>query len=416
MSSPMQTPPFAAEGIPPGHVLHIGAGYGDMLPVWLDLKPQRITLVEPDPDTLAELRARAEPHARVQVVAAAVTPDPARSVLHRFNFAELNSLTWPTGIRDLYPGLEAIGEETVTARDPVELVRGLDLDPGAAHLLVIDAPGVGLAVLKALQGAGLLARFAALRIRTGRKALYEGEATLDEITAWLKGAGHGPVTLLVTDDPDRPFLQAPLSGAGQAGQAQDASAKAKPEKPARPERKTDDATAEELARLKAAVTRARHERGHARGSLTRQIGKTEKALADLAAARDRIAELEDATRTLDAEHASRGEEIAQLRETLETRTAELEAALARIAELKKVAQAQGAELERHKTRLAELEETGKRLQGDLDARTRDFDARTAERDALKADADRLGLSREDMHRAEGQIELIRDLLLRGPEI
>jgi hypothetical protein len=224
---------FALDGMaePLGQVLHIGAGSGGDLAGYVAAGATAITLVEPDPDALEMLRATVDAAKagksgpRIAVVAAAVAlPDlplgpgsghqppsqtPGRGRLYRFAFPDLASLRPPSGLAALYPGLGAPETETVALADPVALVRGLDLDPGGRHLLVIEAAAAAQPVLAALDAAGLLAGFARVVVQEGAEALYEGQVPLAETARWLETR---PFRAAAFDraDPDRPHLRADL--------------------------------------------------------------------------------------------------------------------------------------------------------------------------------------------------------------
>jgi len=198
---------------PVGHIVHIGAGRGADLPRWLATDPKAVVLVEPDPGAQQALNAAAQSDARVKVVEAAISSDPKAGPLNRFEFGELNSLRAPTGLLQLFPGLESPREEDVELRDPKALIERLGLDAKAANILVIEAPGEAMAIVQSLQKAGLLAGFAALRIQTGRDSLYQGAATSAELVAFLAEAGFEMAGPEGGDDPDRPIFELQRSGA-----------------------------------------------------------------------------------------------------------------------------------------------------------------------------------------------------------
>lgn len=168
------------------HILHIGAGLCAELIEYRAIGAKSITLFEPDHETATLLKAQTELFPEVLVVEAAVSNDSELHTLHRFSFADLNSLREPTGLKNLFPALEEIEQETVQVKDPVELVRDLQLSKTGDSMLVIDAPGEALSILAALDEANLLTQFHQLQISEGREELYKGAVPLSEICKWLE--------------------------------------------------------------------------------------------------------------------------------------------------------------------------------------------------------------------------------------
>lgn len=188
------------------HVLHIGAGLCAQLPEYLAAGASSITLFEPDPETATLLRARTAQTPEVQVIEAAVSTNAEHQQLHRFSFADLNSLRTPTGLNGLFPSLEMLGKEPVQVQNPAELVQGLQLSETGVHMLVLEAPGEAFSILKALDEAGLLTQFRHLRISEGRDVLYEGATPLAEIGTWLEGCYFSKNAQWDNSDPQRPVL------------------------------------------------------------------------------------------------------------------------------------------------------------------------------------------------------------------
>jgi len=198
-----------------GHILHIGAGEGRDLPTYLAAEPEVVTLIEPDPGQLPRLLEAAAGHEYVRVIEAAVSADPKAEVLHRFSFGDLNSLRSPTGLFQLFPGLETLARERVARCDPVALVRGLNLEKDRAHVLVIEAPGEALAIVRALDEARLLACFSAVQVQEGQDSLYQRAGTFAEVRALLEAANFNQEPQIDETDPDRPVLSVLFDVEGQ---------------------------------------------------------------------------------------------------------------------------------------------------------------------------------------------------------
>ena len=205
-----------AEGLE--QLVHIGAGAGDELAAWQAAGVDRMILVEADPDTARALAARVAGEPEVQVIAGAVSADPAPRPFRVCNLPGLSSFRAPAGLEQLFPGLRVLAMREVTPLDPAALVAGLELGPRAG--LVIEAPGEALGILQALRDAGLLDRFAAIRLQEGREALYAGAPTAEAIRAWLVEAGYDAEFEPVPEDPDRPRLIARRNEAARAQAAE----------------------------------------------------------------------------------------------------------------------------------------------------------------------------------------------------
>lgn len=204
---------------PLDHILHIGAGDGAELAAWQAAGAREITLVEADADTARALATRLAGQPGLRVIAGAVSADPAPRPFRITNLPALNSFRAPEGIEALFPGLRTLGREVVTPLDPVALVAGLTPGTGAAAL-VIEAPGEALGILQALDGAGLLDRFEAIRLQEGDTPLYAGAPPAETIRDWLHEAGFRAEFEPVPDDPDRPHLIARCDGTARKQDAE----------------------------------------------------------------------------------------------------------------------------------------------------------------------------------------------------
>ena len=131
-----QLPQALAElGITPKHVIHVGANLGQEVVDYRRSGIQNITLVEPDPDAAAALRAT-YPDLPVLEVACATAPGTA--TLRRADDASV----WSTLATTALPH-----GKTVTSEVPVTAVTIADIQ-GDADMLVIDTQGTELDALR----------------------------------------------------------------------------------------------------------------------------------------------------------------------------------------------------------------------------------------------------------------------------
>ncbi|GEM_PF-1971608 len=189
-----------------GHIVHIGAGLCDDLSDYLKDGATAVILVEPDPATAGLLREKTGTHSQVSVIEAAISNGEHGQLLNRFSFADLNSLRTPTGLTQIFPALEVLSQEPVKIQNPVELMQGLNLSETDDNMLVIEAPGEAMDILRALENAQFLQLFKYLRISEGREALYQGATLIDEIHAWLGTRFFAGNVFWDYSDPDLPTL------------------------------------------------------------------------------------------------------------------------------------------------------------------------------------------------------------------
>jgi DNA repair exonuclease SbcCD ATPase subunit len=431
------------------HILHVGAGNGADLGFWHSLAPEKITLVEADPQCLPGLQQSADD--KVEVLAGAVSADTQRSTLRRANLAELSSLKEPSGILSLFPGLQTLAQVPVPVHDPAELCGDLALSTEAQNVLVLEAPGEALGILSRLRDAGFLHFFSAILLQEGRQELYSRAGTLEEISTLLKSEHYG-LTEIAGDDPDRPFLQASFDQEKkrladsieelramlqQADAENHALLTARQELEARldslqTEKKTAlDEAARKLSQAEAARAKAEDEAKALRDAAEKSHAAVTELKANLKSAQDKAkadetarqelearldslqtenkAAQDEAHRKLSHAEATRkkaDEEIATLRRDLAAAKEDAQKQAESLTKAKQVASDEKTALQ---NKLSEANERHKQLQSDLNIVT-------DERDRLQKVERQLALGRESVQRAEGQIELMKDLLLRGPEL
>lgn len=369
---------------PVARIVHIGAGTGDDLPACLASGAERILLLEADPDIAAQLAAQTAREPRVEVVAATVSADPRPRPFHRTNFPELDSLRAPAAaLKELFPGLKILSRDQVTPADPVALLGKAPAGEGC-QVLVLEMPGEALGILQALQKAGLLSGFDALCLREGRQALYEGAPAAGEIRDWLGAAGFVPWFEPRPEDPERPVLIARL------------------------DRKALD-DRREIARLTAELEEARAQGAALVTGRDTARAEAEKLRAAQEAAEAKCTKLTDQVGTLTQERDAARSQLAVCTEALEKERAEA----AKLREAHDTVEARRVKLsEEIKTVMEERDaaRTGAEKLGEAQEAARK--AETARDQAEQ----RMRQSRDEMLKAEGQIRLLRDLLLNGTEL
>ena len=185
-------------------LVYMGAGSGSELNTLLALQPQRLLLIEADPQLASALQARTATLKQIQILNTAVSGHPGPAIFHRYNLPHAGSLHPASGLLELFPGLKTVGQLQMKSESPVTLLQPLQMVAEQENLLIIDLPGEELAVLQALQQAGQLHLFRQLQLHCGRQPLYEGSKPAARILQWLQGQGFDVLTEDDTQDPDRP--------------------------------------------------------------------------------------------------------------------------------------------------------------------------------------------------------------------
>jgi FkbM family methyltransferase len=175
---------LATLGLPPAPmVVDGGANKGTVTARVLEVLPGcRVAAFEPQPRLAHKLAKRFQNEPRVAVHALALGEAEATRPLTVLSRPTLSSLLAPTGIRDKYAGEQLPVTETVE----VSVVR-LDAVIFQADVLKLDVQGYEL---PALRGAsGLLPGLTAVVAEVARYPLYDGQAMLPELAAYLESFG-----------------------------------------------------------------------------------------------------------------------------------------------------------------------------------------------------------------------------------
>lgn len=187
-----------------GTILHVGAGTGGDLERYASLSPERIVLVEPNPELQAELEAAAREIApATEIHRVAVSTKSGEAVLNVFNFFDLSSLALPTELTSLYPGLRTVDRPIVEVVSLRDLVGQVQMSDAHANWLVIDAPGSETALVKAALKGAILEHFQRVVLVAPRTALFRNAETAEALVELLCAEGYEASTRPVREgDPD----------------------------------------------------------------------------------------------------------------------------------------------------------------------------------------------------------------------
>jgi len=374
------------------YVVHIGAGTGAEVSIYLAAGLDPIILVEADPQILVHLRMLEQQHDAVQVIEAAVTSRTGAQLFYRSNFSDLSALAKPgEALKELFPGVKTIGQEPMMPIDPVMVLQQCSLSADQAGLLVIEAPGEALGILEALKEAGMLNLFTDIRAQEGLVSLYEGAPGLDGLRAALEVLDYQVTQETQPEDPDRPYVVA-----HRARLSREAS-------------QTMQALTVALQESEAALAVQQAQNDTISVQLRLKLALIDGMLAELAAQAQRLesaeSEVADLRATLDALRESAESEVADLRATLDAlrESAEVEATDLRTSLERETQARQMAE-----GRFAETEfEAQQKLQQDHEAA---LAAQAAKTDLIQQNLT-VALRMQDLREAD-----LRELQLRYGEL
>jgi len=187
-------------------IIHLGAGRCSELDDYLASKPTHLLLVEADPQLAKSLQVRTTDLSQVQIINKAIAGQPGPIMFHRYNLPDANSLHQATpSLLELFPGLKATQLPLqMEAMSPSTLLQPLQLQADQHNWLIIDLPGEELSVLKAIQQADQLHLFDQLQLHCGTQALYEEGEPAAAIFQWLQNQGFDLFQEDNSHDQDRP--------------------------------------------------------------------------------------------------------------------------------------------------------------------------------------------------------------------
>lgn len=371
-----------------GTLVHVGATAADLDDL-ATVSADRLVLVQGDPDAAAELGTTARGgHGNATVVTAAVAADDRPIEWHSYNLRTLNGPLDMSSLQTYYPRLTQLKSRPVQPRAFGGLVERLALAEGQSHALVLDVPGQEGALVAALTS-DTLGRFEWIALRGCREIADPRASSFDRSVERLVGCFYRRVTDSQGDDSLWPCAlfrfdrEACLRAQLQALQSRADKEAA--------ERREALAT---IARLQQDNDRNRH-----------QLADAEAALADkdarLATLQARLTDIESQAQDASA----RAERLQQENDRNRQQLADAEAALADKDDRLVALQA----------RVANVESQARTASASAEERQRESLARIEQ---LQQENSQLSLRQhlldEELAKTEGQIEVLKDVLLREP--
>jgi hypothetical protein len=402
----------------PQAVIHIGAGQGHgVLHCWQRWPVAHARIIDADESRLQWLPAQATSTAAPdwQALVAVVADRDGDVDFHPASNPAEDGLLPVSALLGLWPNLRALPHNTQPAQRLDTLLTRHPLpapSADAATWLIIDC----LPALRILHGAAdTLNRVSVVCLRAvlDPARLADPHASLAAAADFLAGQGFRCVHVGETNHPavaealflrdDKTALQAAL----------DAQAKLATERAAQ----IDD-----LTKAKATADKLAADRAAQLDALTQAKATAEQLAAERQTQLDALAQARDAQTQLATERA------AQIDDLTKAKAAADKLAADRAAQIDALTQARDAQTKLATERAAQIDDLTKakaaadKLAADraaqIDALKQDNAALTTERDALKQTISegqhRQQLLEEEMIKADAQLELIKDLLLREP--
>ena len=406
----------------PSTIVHIGAGRCSEYEEYRATGAKRIFLIEPDTESAGHLREALFEHNNVQVIEKAVVSCGDSATLRLFNARGFSSLREPTGLRTLYPGLRNTGELYPDMWTVRQMCDELNIKESESNWLVVDAPGAEQAILNSLNEEDLLRQFELVSFYAGILPLYEGNTPAEDILRMLEVQGYEKVSFLNKAEPERPrwtlfrdvvkVLNTQLETRIAELESRTTALSNELEKQTKEAKKFEferdqesqtresaeserDKNAQTIIKLNSEVERLNNELEQSTGEAEKLKAQTENLQVELnklkAEHEDKKLARESVERERNEKAKVANEAVAKL-EKLEKELFEQKKKASMILEEHTGVQSENTELQ---IAIKKLEDQLKRSQ--------------SENAELKS---RQSLTQEEMRKAEGQIDLIKELLLR----
>jgi FkbM family methyltransferase len=175
---------FAAGGIIPRGVIHVGAHLGEERELYRKIGFQKVIFIEANPELAGRLKTNMAGDPAVQVINCAISDLDGATTLHVTSMDQSSSILPLKRHRDYYPMIEETSRVEVMSRRLETLLMELKQSPADFNFLHLDIQG---AELRALRGAaGLLKHFDAIVSEVNFEELYEGCGLIEELDDLLE--------------------------------------------------------------------------------------------------------------------------------------------------------------------------------------------------------------------------------------
>jgi hypothetical protein len=386
----------------PGLVLMLGAGDGELLQPLQSLGASRVVLVEGHPDLAARLQRKVADWPGFSVLALAVSADGAELEWQLTEPARFAGPQRPSGLLRHYPRLRRLGSRRMGSQALAPLLTEvLDAatpdEAGRPSLLLVNLPGQEASLFSACEKP-LLQRFDAIVLRGCSEALWEDAAPIDAAAQVLAKRGFKARLVDRVSEPLWPLVELVV-----------------------------DKQKVEIERLQWRLERSQSEleQARARAVNERQLADEQRVGREQA---ERAAE-QAGVELLSLRRAKLlAEQLAQEHwQTIELLAQERDAALERRLALEPELATLRGDLQRQGERVEQLQQQLQASQQQLDAQSRQLTELLEQRQQEQIELDhqrqradeacrRLQQMTQELVLAEGQLELVKDLLLGDPTL
>ncbi len=329
-----------------------------------------------------------------------ISTEGGEAMLYEYNIAELSSIAPATGLKMLYPGLAEKQHRPAETHTLEAALKAHQLSDTPVTQLMIEQPEIAQQLLNALEAQGQLQALKKLWLRTSPESLYAEMPTQTELLATCEQLGFEVVNIQA-DDPDFPLVECKRNPLYHAHKQLQHKA-AKLEQQHTEQTKALDAVKHELGELKQQQDQLKKQRDE-------QAAAKEKAQAEtdqLKKERDEQAAAKDKAQA----------EVSQLKKQRDEQAAAKDQALAEIEQLKKQREEQAAAKDKVQVELAQLKQERDKLNKQQETLRQQLREQQQEnqqlREEVKATDERQNKLNVELERAEAQLELIKDLLLK----
>ncbi|GGX70580.1 hypothetical protein GCM10011309_20880 [Litorimonas cladophorae] len=171
-----------------GHLLYLGAGRCSQLNEYIAATNKNIVLIDANIDVcnILKFETRNAPH--ITVVNAAVTDSARPEKLKIYNFEDMSGLYEPTGLLDIYPGLELQKEIQVQTQGFSDVVKAY-IPSRADFDLIVDICGGEGSVISEMLSGPYFKNVRRFNVVSSNSQLFKGATLAKEILKAFKDKG-----------------------------------------------------------------------------------------------------------------------------------------------------------------------------------------------------------------------------------
>ena len=166
-----------------------------------------IIIVEPDPHRAQRISNELIGLENAKVLKRAALESGREPALTRYSFSRMDGFRESTPyLQKVFPGIRAVSKFTTPTIDAAELTGELPDKCNRQDILFIDVLGEEAALLRALEEAGALDRFATIIVRAMKRSCFVDAANASIMRDWLAERFFDKPTNIDDSDPDFPVL------------------------------------------------------------------------------------------------------------------------------------------------------------------------------------------------------------------